>query len=489
MILLAFLLLFTPVLRAQDDPGEAMEKEIKKVVDVFVTLDREAADPVSADQALYQGAIPGMLKSLDPHSIFFDPDQFEQMNQMQRSEQKGFGTVVSVLPGRVIVLQATTGTPSAKAGLSAGDEILAVNNIVLARLETDQLIQVLGQARQQQATLDVRRPGNARLVRITLTPELVDTPSVDRAFLLAPGLGYIRITGFEQSTGKLVKESIEKLGGESLKGLVIDLRDNPGGAVQAAVETASLFLNPEKLIFTIKGRNMKDEEARVPKFAKPYAFPVAMLVDDKTASASEILSGALQDHDRAVILGEPSYGKGLVQNVFPLSGNTGLALTIAFYYTPSGRSIQKPLASGQLDVATIVPSGTFHTDAGREVQGGGGIQPDEVVHPAALSRLSAVLDATGYITTFAGEFLRTHDIGDDFEVTPAMLDELQVFLSSRNIRPGIAEWLSHREWLQSRLKEEIFNLKFGVAKGDEIGMQRDAVVQHALVILRSDTRR
>jgi carboxyl-terminal processing protease len=339
---------------------------------------------------------------------------------------------------------------------------------------------LLSAARQQKAQLDVRRPGNVRLFRLTLTPELVDTPSVDRGFLLAPGIGYLRITGFEEPTGKLVKETIEKLGGENLKGLVIDLRDNPGGAVQAAVETASLFLPPEQLVFTIKGRSKQDEEVRTPKFGKPYAFPLAVLVNGKSASASEILTGALQDHDRALVLGEPSFGKGLVQNVFPLSGNTGMALTIAYYYTPSGRSIQKPLQSGQLDVAGIVPQGTFHTDKGREVRGGGGIQPDEVVLQQPLSRLAIVLDATGSITSFAGEYVQKHEIPGNFEVTPAILDELRVFLSGRNIRPGVGEWLSHREWLQSRLKQEIYTLKFGVAKGDEVEMLRDAVVQRAV---------
>ena len=478
--MLAILLLLCSVLCAQDDPVAVLEREVKKVVDVFATLDREAADPVAADQAFYQGTIPGMLRALDPHSIFFDPGQFEQLQQMQKGESKGFGTIVSVLPGRVIVLQAMAGTPGAKAGLAPGDEILAINGYVLAQLEFEQLVQLLSQARQQKALLDVRRPGNVRLFRLTLTPELVDTPSVDRAFLLGPSIGYLRVTGFEEPTGKLVKAAIEKLGGENLKGLVVDLRDNPGGAVQAAVETASLFLQPEQLVFTIKGRSKMDEEVRVPKLGKPYAFPVTVLINAKSASASEILTGALQDHDRAVVLGEPSFGKGLVQNVFPLSGNSGLALTIAYYYTPSGRSIQKPLASGQLDVAGIVPQGTFRTDKGREVPGGGGIQPDEVVLQEPLSRLAIALDATGSITTFAGEYVQGHEVNQNFEVTPAMLDELQVFLSSRNIRPAVGEWLRHREWVQSRLKQEIMTLKFGVAKGDEVEMQRDAVVQRAM---------
>jgi len=468
----------------QDDPAEQLARDLKKLIDVFSIADREGADPVVPDQAFYQGAIPGMLKTLDPHSIFFDPGEFEQLKQMQKSESKGFGSIVSVLPGRVIVLQAMEGTPSAKSGLQAGDEIMAINGYELARLEFEQLVQLLGAARQQEAQLYVRRPGSARVLKFTLKPEVMDSPSIDRAFLLQPEIGYMRIASFEEATGKLAHEKIESLGGENLKGLVLDLRANPGGSVQAALETASLFLNPDQLVFSVKGRSVKTEEVRVPKLARPYKFPVAVVINGKSASASEILSGALQDHDRATILGEPSYGKGLVQRVYTLSSNTGLALTTSFYYTPSGRSIQKPLAFGQLDSKAIVPSGSFHTDAGREVRGGGGIQPDQTIEPVEMSRLEMVLDASGSLTSFASEYVQGHEIAADFEVTPELLDELRAFLTARRIQPAVSDFLKSRAWMQSRLKQEIFNLKFGVAKGDEVEMQRDVVVQSAIRKLR-----
>src|SRR5579862_1871449 len=471
----AFLLLF-----AADDPGDQLSRELKKIVEVFVTVDQQAADPIPADIAFYQGAIPGMLKTLDPHSIFFDPNQYEQLKQMEKSEQKGFGTIVSVLPGRVVVLQAMPGSPSAKSGFIPGDEILAINGYELARLEFEQLVQLLSVARQQKAELDIRHPGNVRVFHITMTPELVDSPSVDRAFQIAPGIGYLRVTSFDMGTGKLVKETIEKLGGDSLKGLVMDLRGNPGGVAQVAVEVAALFLEPEKLVFTIKGRAQKTEEVRVAKFNHPYKFPLAILIDGKSASASEIVTGALQDHDRATVFGEPSFGKGLVQNVFPLSSGSAVALTIAYYYTPSGRSIQHPLHESTLETTTSGLQGVFHTDSGREVRGGGGIQPDEIVYPAAMDRLSMVLEATGSFTSFATQYVQQHPVKADFEVTPAILDELQVFLSSRRIQPGVGEWASHRGYVQSRLKQEVMTLALGVAKGDEVEMQRDAVVQKAL---------
>jgi carboxyl-terminal processing protease len=250
--------------------------------------------------------------------------------------------------------------------------------------------------------------------------------------------------------------------------------------VRSALEVASLFLEPEQLVFSIRGRSQKTQEARVPKLGAPYKFPLAVLINEKSASASEIVTGALQDHDRASVFGEPSYGKGLVQNVYPLSSSTGVALTIAYYYTPSGRSIQKPLHGGSLDTVTSQTQGVYHTDSGREVQGGGGIRPDQVIYRTQQDRLTMVLDASGVLTGFATEYLHGHTLKEDFEVTPAMLDELHVYLSDHKIQPGVADWFDHRDYIQSRLKQELLNLAYGVAKGDQIEMQRDPVVQSAL---------
>jgi carboxyl-terminal processing protease len=462
-------------------PPDDLDGLLKRFTQLVAIVENQAADPVNTEQAIYGGAIPGMLRELDPHSIFFDPQQNEQLKEMERSERKGFGTVVSVLPGRVIILQALPGTPSAKSGLQPGDEIVAVNNIALARLEFDQIVQFLSEARQHQAQLIVRRPANVRLLNFVLDPALVDSPSVDRAFLLRPGVGYIRANGFDPQTAKQLKEAIENLGGEKLKGLVLDLRDNPGGVVQAALEAASYFLKPGQKILSVKGRSVEGQDVDTPKTATPYSFAMAVLVNEKTASAAEIVSGALQDHDRATIIGQPTFGKGLVQNVFPLSGNTALALTTAFYYTPSGRSIQKTLPSGHLEIEKQKQE--FRTDSGRVVTGGGGIQPDTMIAPQAMTQLRVALDASGMYTSFATEFIQKNKITEEFEVTPAVLEEFQVYAGQHSIQPPVGEWVREREWVQSRLKQEIFNQALGVAKGDEVEAQRDPAIRAALAKL------
>lgn len=455
-----------------------LDSSLKRFTEVLAVVQREAADPVNTEPAVYQGAIPGMLRRLDPHSIFFDPQQYEQLKEMENSERKGFGTIVSVVPGRVIVLQAMPGTPSAKAGLQPGDEIVAVNNVALARLEFDQIIGFLGEARQHQAQLIVRRPANARLLQFVLDPALVDAPSVDRSFLLDAHIGYVRVNGFDPKTAQQLKAAIETLGGGKLTGLVLDLRDNAGGVVQAALASASYFLKPGQRLLSVKGRSIESQNVDAPKDAAPYSFPMAVLVNSKTASAAEILTGALQDHDRAVVVGEPTYGKGLVQNVFPMSGNTAMALTTAFYYTPSGRSIQKPITAGQLEVEKQKEE--FHTDAGRMVTGGGGIQPDIGVEPDPMTRMRAALDASGIFASFATAYLETHKITDSFEVTASDLEDFQVYASEHNIQPAVGEWLRERDWVQSRLKQEVFNQALGVAKGDEVEARRDPVVRAAV---------
>ncbi len=483
-------LLFAVQAFAQDD----LPKEVKRLVDAYSIIENYSADPVDPEKIFNQGALPGMLRRLDPHSVFFDPGQFEQVKQMQQSTSKGFGTVVSILPGRVIVLQATPGTPSGRSGIAPGDEILAVNNIRLDRLDMDQLAELLGESRQRPAKLDVRRPGSVRLLQFTLVPEEMQAPSVDRAFLLKPGYGYVRVTSFEEKTGQQIKDAIEKLGGRNLKGLVLDLRKNPGGLVTAALDTASLFLQPKQSILTIRGRKVKETVESVPDTATPYTFPLAVLLDEKSASASEIVAGALQDHDRATIVGEPSFGKGLVQNVFPLSDGSGIALTTALYYTPSGRSIQKQFSEQRhLDNEDFALAATaahpnertdFTSDKGRKLTGGGGIIPDVPVLPEPVSRLHVALEESASFTSFATEFLKSNKVTAEFEVTPALLDQFQVYLSEHNIQPGLAEWSRDRDYIQTRLKTEIFNQGLSVEKGDEVDAQRDAGIQKALGVLR-----
>jgi carboxyl-terminal processing protease len=354
-----------------------------------------------------------------------------------------------------------------------GDEIVSINNIPLSQLDIEQLVQVLTMTRQKQAALYVRRQGTAKLLQLTLTPAEMQSPSVDRAFLLEPGVAFIRITSFDEATGREFQAAVEKLGGAALQGLVLDLRNNGGGVLTAGLETAALFLRPGQLILSARGRSAETREVKTPDNVKPYEFPVALLVNEKTASAAEIVAGALQDHRRARVVGVRTYGKGLVQSVYPLKEGTGLALTTAFYYTPNGRSIQRPLKDVELAAAT-------------RSNEAGGILPDDIVPLEAPSRLRAVLEINAAFSGFATEWLRKNRAGvtPALEIDAAMLGDFQLWLSQRNVRPGIGEWTAEGAFLRRRLKQEILNLSLGVQAGDEVEFRADPAVRRALPSLR-----
>ncbi|HVV43660.1 MAG TPA: S41 family peptidase, partial [Bryobacteraceae bacterium] len=263
-----------------------------------------------------------------------------------------------------------------------------------------------------------------------------------------------------------------------------DLRNNPGGLVGSALETAALFLKPGQVILSVKGRNVAETTERVPADNVPYVFPLSILVNGKTASAAEIVTAAMQDHDRATVLGEPTFGKGLVQSVYPLAEKTGLALTTALYYTASGRSIQKPFREEGFALGETAAHPNeqteFKTDNGRPIPGGGGIVPDIPVSPPDLTRFQAALEASGSFTSFALEYVNDHKVTDGWNVPQEMLSQFQVWLGERQIQPSLSEWLGQRDFIASRLKEEVYTVALGVDKGDEVQAQRDPEVRRAV---------
>ena len=445
-------------------------------------LDENLAGSFDPAAAIYGGALPAMLQTLDPHSAFLDPFQFESLQEMQRSTEKGFGSVVNLLPGRVIVLQTLPDSPSARAGIAPGDEILVLNGQPLAYMPIEQLVAVLGNARQGRAELMVKRPHFTKLIEMSLIPAEMADPSVSRHFLIEPGLAYVKVLNFEAETAKELSEALEAMGGEELEGLVLDLRGNPGGIVESAVQVAAFFLEPGDRLLWVDGRGGPKEELRVPPGFKPYRFPIRVMIDERTASAAEIVAGALQDHQRARVLGLRSFGKGLVQSVFELSGGTALALTTAFYQTPEGRTIQRSLgACGEFQLAACVEE--------QAPEQRGGIEPDLITGPRPLSAFEQAMLASNSFLEFVRDYVANRSGFDEtFEADNSMLDDFQAFLSERHIRPSIAEWSSTLQFIRSMLKQEVLNLTIGVAAGDEVEIRRDPAIQTAIRELRAEKR-
>jgi carboxyl-terminal processing protease len=453
-----------PAAPAQAEPPhqDAVEQSLRILTKVYSTIEQEYADPVLADKEIYQGAIPGMLRRLDPYSVFFDAEQFHALQQQQQSKTEGFGTIVSVAPGRVVVLEVFVGSPAARAGIQPGDDILEVNGFAIARLSTDEIVELLGAARQQRARILVLRPNSNRVETIVATPAELTESSVDRAFLLGKGIGYLHVTGFEEKTAEEIRQALEKWGGE-LHGLVLDLRANHGGLVDAAVNSAGLFLPQGALVLTARGRSTQQKHFLVEK-SDPIGqkVPLVVLVSEQTASAAEILAGALQDHGRARLVGLRTFGKGTMQTVYPLSDGAGLALATARYLTPSGRFIERT----------------------RTAQGEGGIDPDYVVEPFLYNEFQAFLESNALFLEFARK-LRAggRTFREDFEITPELIDEFRAFLSGMQIPVGQQIWSDNVSFIRANLKTEITTLYFGVARGDQVAAATDPQIQRAVEIV------
>jgi carboxyl-terminal processing protease len=344
----------------------------------------------------------------------------------------------------------------------------------------------------------VIRPGRLVPEDFDLRPAEVALPSVDKFFLWSPGIAYVHISSFEGKTPEEVSNALDGMDAPQLKGLLLDLRDNHGGIVDSAAAVASLFLKQGDLVLTTRGRAMKETVYRAPQMPRHYDLPTIVLVNGDTASAAEVLAAALQEHDRAVIAGVRTYGKGVIQSVTELSEQTGLALTAGQYFTPSGRSIQRPLPGTALTFASLSPSaanqqasakgneaadpaspGTFHTDDGRPVTVGGGVTPDVTITGQADDPWLAFVTQRGYMTSYAESYLTTHGKPQAFEVSPEMLEDFKASLQRNGVRVPDEYWSKDQNFLRLRLKVELTSLVYGLDRAGEVATKDDPQAQEA----------
>ncbi len=477
-------------------PNDDVTQESLRFTQVYAALEQNYVDEVNPDQIILEGGIRGMLSTLDPFSSFFNPEQFQMLQEQARGNTLGFGSILYVSPGKVVVLQTTESSPSWRAGLGPGDEIVSVNGERIAHLDFNSLIELLQRSRSQPVTLGVVRPGKFVPEDLKLVPAEVALPTVDKAFTFSPGIAYIHISGFEGKTAQEIADAILRLGGSNLKGVLFDLRDNHGGMVNAAVATANLFLKPDLVMLTVRGRSLPEKTYRTSATSIHFDMPLIILVNRNTASAAEILAAALEEHDRGLLVGEPTFGKGVVEGVATLSEKCGLALTTSQYFTPSGRSIQRPLPgtalADEMDSsltqgakAALGSTATFHTDMDRPVLAGGGIMPDIMVPGRELDPWVTFLNQRGLITSFASAYLTTHGrVDPSFEPEESVLEGFRDFLARQGIRAPVEFWAPDQLYLKLRIKTEVFNLVLGLSAGDEVEMKGDPQVQKAATFFK-----
>ena len=470
-------------------PSDEVTQQSLKFAKVYALVEANHTGPINPDAAILEGGIRRMLATLDPFSAFFNQDQFAQLKQQTQGRAVGFGTILYVTAGKVMVLEAAEKSPAWRAGMGPGDEIVEINGQRIASLDFRSLVELLQSARSRPVTLGILHPGKFLPVDVKLSPAEIPQPSVDIAFQIKPGIGYLHVASFEAKTPEEVLNALKQLGGSDLKGLLLDLRGNHGGVVESAVAMVSLFLAPGTKVLTMKGRAEAAKTFTTVQAPAQFDFPMVVLVNGETASAAEIAAAALEEHDRAVIAGTPTFGKGLVQRVSPLDDNMGLALITAQYFTPSGRSIQRPLpgtalADPQRMSEGSSSSGDFHTDDGRPLAPGGGITPDVEISEPARDPWVQFLDRRGIFATYASDYLtRRGRIGSSFEPTEATLEDFRDYLTRHDIRAPSEYWDGDKGYLELRIKAELFNLVLGLAAGNEIQTRGDVQVQKGAALL------
>jgi carboxyl-terminal processing protease len=448
-------------------PGDDLDKSMRAVASAYSLVEKNFADSVSPEKAFYQGAIPGMLHTLDPHSNFVDPAEYREMQRRQRAQYFGVGMEIAVDNGHVVVMRPFPGSPAYRADLRRGDAIMAVDGTDTSAMDSAAVADKLRGPKGTQVKVSVKRDGAPDLITAEVTRGEISTSLVD-AFWLKPGVAYLRIDSFEaQNVSRDVENAMRNLGEKDVTGMILDLRGNPGGLVNEAVAVAGRFLRDGQMVVSHHGRAEQEQVFRAKAVAAAQHYPIVVLVDGRSASAAEIVSGALQDHDRALVLGDTTFGKGLVQAQFPLSEGAALLLTIAHYYTPSGRLIQRDYSNQSFFDYYYAHHGDTNnkddlktTDSGRKVYGGGGITPDEKYASVRLNPVQRKIFANGWTfyhfgNTYFGTAKPTLPQG--WQPDNNTLDRFKQFLkTTANISLDDAEFEANRDWIKQQIRYELY---------------------------------
>jgi carboxyl-terminal processing protease len=486
--------IYGPSVRATTSSTDDFRSSVENFTSVLDVVQSNYAEPVDVDRAVYQGAIPGMLRMLDPHSNFFDSRQYALLREDQRGKYYGVGMVVAPRENHTIVVAPYVDAPAFKAGLRPGDVIAKVDEKSTDGLSTTEVADMLKGPKGTLVKIQVTREGWNDPLTFSVTRDEIPRHSVDIVTLLKPGIGYVRLTQFNETTDREIADALKQLGANSLDGLILDMRNNPGGLLNEAVAVGDIFLEKNQLIVSYHGRSAPERRFYAIRGNQGMTVPLVILVNNNSASAAEIVTGAVQDHDRGLVVGETTFGKGLVQTVTPLSENTGLALTTARYYTPSGRLIQRDYKSISLyeyhyeRKVPEHPTEIRQTDSGRQVTGGGGITPDIVIDTPKFTKFQEEMYREDVffpqeqgVGGFTRYFLGTRPtITHNFEVDDKVLKDLRDYLAKHNIRYTEPEFAENQDWIKRKTKQEVFMSTYGTQEGFKVLLDADPQVQKAI---------
>jgi len=475
------------------DPVD-LQDSIRAFTRVVAVVQEKYAEPVDVDKAIYNGAIPGALRELDPHTVFFDARAYSLQREDQRGKYYGVGMQVAPRDQHTMVMAPFVGSPAYKAGIRPGDLILKVDGKPCDGLTTAEVADMLKGPKGTTVHITIGREGNALPLEFTITRDEIPRHGVDNPVIVRPGIGYVRVAQFNETTDRELLDALRELDYPNLKGMIVDLRNNPGGLLNEGVAVADVFLDKNQLIVSHRGRSSPERRYYALKGNGGVRVPVVVLLNGQSASASEIVAGAIQDHDRGLIVGDTSFGKGLVQTVFTLSEGTGLFLTTAKYYTPSGRLIQRDYKTTSLwdyhynRKTPDTPTEIKLTDGGRQVTGGGGITPDVVVaepkvnaFQTMLFRHRVLLPYEVGVGDFATFYLGSNPtVTRDFTVDDNVVNDFRRFLEKQKVTYTEADLAENLDWVKRRIKREIVLSVFGQAESYKLDLENDIQVQRAI---------
>ena len=479
----------TGVAAASEDE---VSQTLKTFTKVYSLVEGNFADKVTSDKAVYKGAIVGMLRTLDPHSSFFDPKDYNNLRDDQKGHYYGVGMQVAERNHQVVVIAPFLGSPAYRAGLRPGDTILEVNDKRTTNMSVSEVADLLKGQKGTKVQVVAGREGSDKPLTFNIIRDEIPRKSVQDAFFVKPGILHLDIESFNENTSKEVEENLKRVGEQNVKGMILDLRENPGGLLNEGVAVAGRFLQNGQVVVSHRGRASAEKPYLTRNGSIKRDYPIVVLVNRYSASAAEIVAGALQDHDRAMILGENTFGKGLVQTVFPLAEGTGLALTTAKYYTPSNRLIQRDYSSSSFldyyyrkNVETQNQQDVAMTDSGRKVYGGGGIAPDEKFVPAKLNKFQIEMLRKYAFFSFTAKFFATHDskLAPGWELSEQVFNDFHAYLVKEKVEFTEADFAENKDWSQQTLKREIYLTAYGTEESRKLGVQNDPMIIKATEIM------
>jgi carboxyl-terminal processing protease len=486
---------------------DEVDQQYRVFTSALTAIEREYVEDVPSDRLVY-GAIDGMLHTLDPHSSFFDPKAYAQMRERQEGRYYGLGITIQVIDGDITVMSIFEGSPAYKKGLRRLDVIARIEGADAKGWTSDEAVRKLKGPKGTTVNISIRRRGYEGLIDMDVVRDEVNITTVRGTFMLDKDTGYVKLTEFSETSDRELGDALEALSAQGMKRLVLDLRDNPGGALDQAIRISNRFLPRGDLIVYTRGRvPNSDQDYRATEQSDYTHLPMVTLVNRNSASASEIVSGALQDHDRSLVVGETTFGKALVQSVYRISEGAGVAVTTGRYYTPSGRLIQRPWDGTFDEYLTYTlrdqtgerphqSAELKYTDAGRKVYGGGGIEPDKFlvgsIEGFNPTRFGRQLFARQSFATFADQFTAEGDtrlsaanknkkrIARGFTVTDEMMKDFRASLDTQKIKIDEEAFAKDEAFIRAMIRYDIDLALFGVEEARRNLVAKDPQAQFAL---------